>query len=210
MYSGLCKGLNPAPRGGRAERAGRMPPEESEWGRVAVTHHESLMRHHGSPMRRLVEEGQGLLEAVAGARLHDQVLPNTTFAEAWSAGAAGFFVSPQDVAVRTQPAALPHALCVAGAPGERLARSAARKRCRWPASARSWQPGRGAGATRGCEHVAGNGEGVRVRMQALEARGHAVVPTAWSAVVQGVLVDPVDATLTAVSDPRKDGAPAGY
>lgn len=47
-------------------------------------------------------------------------------------------------------------------------------------------------------------------MQALQARGHTVLPTTWSAVVQGILVDPVDGTLTAVSDPRKDGAPAGY
>lgn len=49
-----------------------------------------------------------------------------------------------------------------------------------------------------------------VYMQALQARGHTVLPVAWSGVVQSILVDPVDDTLTAVSDPRKDGAPAGY
>lgn len=47
-------------------------------------------------------------------------------------------------------------------------------------------------------------------VQALQARGHTVVPVAWSGVVQSILVDPVDDVLTAVSDPRKDGAPAGY
>ena len=47
-------------------------------------------------------------------------------------------------------------------------------------------------------------------VQALQARGHTVVPVAWSGVVQSILVDPVDDTLMAVSDPRKDGAPAGY
>lgn len=46
--------------------------------------------------------------------------------------------------------------------------------------------------------------------QALQARGHTVVPAQWSGVVQAILVDPVDGTITGVSDPRKDGAPAGY
>ena len=64
-------------------------------------------------MRRLVEQGQGLLAAVAGPRLHDQVLPNTTFAEAWSAGAASFFVSPQEIEVRS-PALLHAVLLEAG------------------------------------------------------------------------------------------------
>ena len=58
-------------------------------------------------MRRLVEQGQGLLAAVAGPRLHDQVLPNTTFAEAWSAGAASFFVSPQEIEVRRPACCMP-------------------------------------------------------------------------------------------------------
>lgn len=47
-------------------------------------------------------------------------------------------------------------------------------------------------------------------MQALRLRGHDVQPTSWSAVVQGILIDPSDGVLTGVSDPRKDGAPAGY
>jgi gamma-glutamyltranspeptidase len=47
-------------------------------------------------------------------------------------------------------------------------------------------------------------------LQALRFRGHTVEATAWSGVVQGILLDPVDGTLTGVSDPRKDGAPAGY
>lgn len=46
-------------------------------------------------------------------------------------------------------------------------------------------------------------------LQALRVRGHHVEGTSWGAVVQGILVDPIDDTLTGVSDPRKDGAPAG-
>jgi hypothetical protein len=45
-----------------------------------------------------VEQGAGLMYAVAGARLHDQVVPNATFAEAWSAGAS-FYVSQQELDV---------------------------------------------------------------------------------------------------------------
>ena len=47
-------------------------------------------------------------------------------------------------------------------------------------------------------------------MQALEEKGHKVETSSWGAVVQGVLVDPSDGYLTGVSDPRKDGPPAGY
>ena len=47
-------------------------------------------------------------------------------------------------------------------------------------------------------------------MQALEEKGHRVETSSWGAVVQGILVDPSDGYLTGVSDPRKDGAPAGY
>lgn len=51
---------------------------------------------------------------------------------------------------------------------------------------------------------------VQCCMQALKFRKHDVQPTSWSAIVQGILVDPSDNMLTGVSDPRKDGAPAGY
>jgi len=44
---------------------------------------------------------------------------------------------------------------------------------------------------------------------ALEARGHELVPTDWGAVVQAVLVG-ADGRVEAISDARKDGAPAGY
>ena len=46
-------------------------------------------------------------------------------------------------------------------------------------------------------------------MQALQEKGHHVEATSWGAVVQGILADPSDGYLTGVSDPRKDGAPAG-
>ena len=46
-------------------------------------------------------------------------------------------------------------------------------------------------------------------MQALQDKGHHVEATSWGAVVQGILADPSDGYLTGVSDPRKDGAPAG-
>lgn len=45
---------------------------------------------------------------------------------------------------------------------------------------------------------------------ALAARNHTVVPTATSAVVQLVAVDPDSGLLTAVSDLRKGGRPAGF
>lgn len=55
---------------------------------------------------RLVELGEDLLTAVAGPRVHDQVVPNATFVEHWSAGAASFVVSQQDIQVRHAWAAL--------------------------------------------------------------------------------------------------------
>lgn len=45
--------------------------------------------------------------------------------------------------------------------------------------------------------------------EVLRKRGHVVVPSDWGAVCQLIAVDPETATLAAVSDPRKDGAPAG-
>ncbi|KAK9908735.1 hypothetical protein WJX75_002081 [Coccomyxa subellipsoidea] len=92
---------------------------------------------------RLIDLGEDLLTAIAQPRVHNQVVPNSTFVENWSAGAVKFVVSQQDI-------------------------------------------------------------------EALRSRGHDVQPTSWSAVVQGILIDPSDGTLTGVSDPRKDGAPAGY
>ncbi len=47
-------------------------------------------------------------------------------------------------------------------------------------------------------------------VQALQEKGHTVEATDWGAVIQGILVDPSDGCLTGVSDPRKDGAPAGF
>ena len=47
-------------------------------------------------------------------------------------------------------------------------------------------------------------------MQALQEKGHTVEATNWDAIVQGILMDPSDGYLTGVSDPRKDGAPAGF
>ncbi|CAL8460578.1 g107 [Coccomyxa elongata] len=92
---------------------------------------------------RLIELGEDLFTAIAQPRVHDQVVPNSTLVENWSAGAVKFIVSEQEI-------------------------------------------------------------------EALKFRKHDVQPTSWSAIVQGILVDPSDNMLTAVSDPRKDGAPAGY
>ena len=47
-------------------------------------------------------------------------------------------------------------------------------------------------------------------LEALKQRGHSVVSTDTGAVCQVVAVDPDTGTLTAASDPRKDGAPSGY
>lgn len=47
-------------------------------------------------------------------------------------------------------------------------------------------------------------------LQALRRRGHQVNATDWGAVTQAVAVSPEDGSLRGVSDPRKDGAPAGY
>lgn len=46
--------------------------------------------------------------------------------------------------------------------------------------------------------------------QALQRRGHNVSRTDWSGVTQAISVSLEDGTLTGVSDPRKDGAPAGF
>ncbi len=45
--------------------------------------------------------------------------------------------------------------------------------------------------------------------QALAQRGHEVKATDWGGVTQAIFVSPEDGVLTGVSDPRKDGAPAG-
>jgi len=47
-------------------------------------------------------------------------------------------------------------------------------------------------------------------LQGLEKRGHNVTAFPWGAVVQLILVDPDTGNFTAISDPRKDGAPAAY
>lgn len=44
---------------------------------------------------------------------------------------------------------------------------------------------------------------------ALRRRGHQVSPSDWGAVCQAVVINPETDVLTAASDPRKDGAPAG-
>ena len=46
--------------------------------------------------------------------------------------------------------------------------------------------------------------------QGLEKRGHNVTAFPWGAVVQLITVDPDSGNFTAISDPRKDGAPAAY
>ena len=47
-------------------------------------------------------------------------------------------------------------------------------------------------------------------VQGLRAHGHLVNLGRWSAVTQAIVIDPDHATLVGASDPRKDGAPAGY
>ena len=46
--------------------------------------------------------------------------------------------------------------------------------------------------------------------QGLRAHGHNVTLGKYSAVTQAIVVDPDHDTLIGASDPRKDGAPAGY
>jgi len=47
-------------------------------------------------------------------------------------------------------------------------------------------------------------------LAALRQRGHNVTATDWGAACQLIVVDAGSGGLTSVSDPRKDGAPAGY
>lgn len=47
-------------------------------------------------------------------------------------------------------------------------------------------------------------------MQGLRAHGHVVDLGRWGAVTQVIVVDPNHNMLVGASDPRKDGAPAGY
>lgn len=47
-------------------------------------------------------------------------------------------------------------------------------------------------------------------LQGLRAHGHNVVEGRYVAVTQAIVVDPDHDTLIGASDPRKDGAPAGY
>lgn len=98
---------------------------------------------------RIISYGEDAFSAVAGPRLHHQLVPTTVYAESWGAGEASF----------------------------------------------AYQ---------------------NATLEGLAERGHEIVPSAWGAVVQAVVAD-ADAepgvefpALIAVSDPRKDGAPAGY
>lgn len=50
---------------------------------------------------RLIELGDDLLTAVALPRVHDQVVPNTTFVEHWKAGAATFYFPEDEIQVCT-------------------------------------------------------------------------------------------------------------
>ena len=49
---------------------------------------------------RLIELGDDLLTAIALPRVHDQVVPNTTFVEHWSAGIATFFFPEDEIQVQ--------------------------------------------------------------------------------------------------------------
>ena len=49
---------------------------------------------------RLIELGDDLLTAIALPRVHDQVVPNTTFVEHWSAGKATFFFPEDEIQVQ--------------------------------------------------------------------------------------------------------------
>lgn len=48
---------------------------------------------------RLIELGDDLLTAVALPRVHDQVVPNTTFVEHWRAGSATFYFPEDEIQV---------------------------------------------------------------------------------------------------------------
>ena len=48
----------------------------------------------------MIELGDDLLTAIALPRVHDQVVPNTTFVEHWSAGAATFFFPEDEIQVQ--------------------------------------------------------------------------------------------------------------
>lgn len=98
---------------------------------------------------RVLAYGEDAFSAVAGPRVHHQLVPDTLYAEAWSAGGVEFYYE-------------------------------------------------------------------NLTLHSLQGRGHEVVPSAWGAVVQAIVADPDPTSegtlpgLRAVSDPRKDGAPAGY
>ena len=123
-----------------------------------------------------------MLAAVAEPRLHHQLVPDTLFYENWTATGVAFKYSAAALTVScSQPPA-----------GARLR---ARRRGASPSGSpvpASWPQG-------------------------LELRGHPMAPSAWGAVVQAVVCD-VDGAAGAqqlplmhgASDPRKDGAPAGY
>ena len=48
---------------------------------------------------RLIELGDDLLTAIALPRVHDQVVPNSTFVEHWTAGKATFFFPDDEIQV---------------------------------------------------------------------------------------------------------------
>ena len=50
-------------------------------------------------MCRLIELGDDLLTAIALPRVHDQVVPTSTFVEHWTAGKATFFFPEDDIQV---------------------------------------------------------------------------------------------------------------
>ena len=164
--------------------------------------------------------GDDLLTAIALPRVHDQVVPNSTFVEHWTAGKATFFFPEDEIQVgpiRRESTSFSKEIKSASIMHVQVDSAAAchafdAQSNKSFGSTEAWCANRGDGciAIAAVRSVYINCISKAWYMQALEEKGHKVETSSWGAVVQGILVDPSDGYLTGMSDPRKDGAPSGY
>ena len=101
MVGSFCLAATAAPDGIAAEivclpSARQTPSTESKSG---AFHADDVLLRLAARICRLIELGDDLLTAIALPRVHDQVVPNSTFVEHWTAGKATFFFPEDEIQV---------------------------------------------------------------------------------------------------------------
>ena len=101
MVGNVCLAATAAPDGIAAEivclpSVRQTPSTESKSG---AFHADDVLLRLAARICRLIALGDDLLTAIALPRVHDQVVPNSTFVEHWTAGKATFFFPEDEIQV---------------------------------------------------------------------------------------------------------------